>query len=99
MYLINEEKKTLKLKEIQHKTYTFLNDPDKGKGIPLTESMDIKLTSSISELIDFEEDKITHEGGVRTNIIMKFRGVNFENDKKIMYIFLLLFLIPCLHQK
>ena len=23
--------------------------------------MDIKLTSSVSELIDFEEDKITHE--------------------------------------
>ena len=45
--------------------------------------MDVKLTSSVSELIDFEEDKITHEGGVRTNVIMKFRGVNIENNKKV----------------
>ena len=61
--------------------------------------MDIKLTSSVSELIDFEEDKIKHEGGVRTNIIMKFEVLILKMIKKIIYIFLLLFLIPCLHQK
>ena len=82
-YLINEEEKALKLGEIHHITYSFLNFPDEVKGIPLTESMDVKLTSSVSELIDFEEDKITHEGGVRTNVIMKFRGVNIEHNRKV----------------
>ena len=58
-------------------------------GIPLTESMDIKLATSLLELIEYESNIMDRDGGLSINMIMRFRGLKdinaFTKNKLFIY--------------
>ena len=90
-HLIGNKDSPLKLNgELRHKNYIFMNNPMESIGIPLTESMDIKLATSSLELIKYESNIMDRDGGLSINMIMRFRGLKDINafTKKPNYLYI-----------